>query len=320
MSGVTHRFVSSNGLRMHIAEAGSGPLVVLLHGFLNFSYSWRHQMEALADAGYHVVAPDLRGYGRTDRPRDIGQYTQLHLVGDVIGLLDALHEEQAAVVGHDWGSMIAWSTALLRPDRVSGVAGLSVPYVPRARQSLLTAMRSRFGDRYYMQYFQEPGTADAELARDVAATFRSVLYSGSGDAPAPWDPVIPAGGGWLDVLPDPGIVPPWLTEADLAAYVEAFEHSGFTGALNWYRTLDSSWELMGAWQDATIHVPGLFIYGAEDSFALYAAQLIDALPGLVADLRGSLALPGCGHWVQQERPAEVNLALLEFLKGLADHR
>ncbi|KAA2254436.1 alpha/beta hydrolase [Solihabitans fulvus] len=316
MADIAHRHLDSNGLRTHIAEAGSGPLVLLLHGFLNYSYSWRHQLRALADAGYHAVAPDLRGYGDTDRPDAVEEYTQLHLAGDVVGLLDALGERSAVVVGHDWGSMIAWTTALLRPDRVRGVVGLSVPYVPRGRQSLLSAMRSRFGDGYYMQYFQEAGRADRELARDVAATFRSVLYSGSASASEPWNPVVPTGGGWLDVLPDPGVLPPWLTESDLAAYVETFERTGFTGGLNWYRALDLSWELMAAWHDAPVTAPALFAYGAEDSFARYAAQLIEALPASVPDLRASLALPGCGHWVQQEKPEEVNRALLGFLNEL----
>lgn len=316
MAELSHRTVQTNGIQMHIAEAGQGPLVLLLHGFLNFWYSWRHQLHALAAAGYHVVAPDLRGYGQTERPPSVGQYTQLHLVGDVIGLLDALGEREAVMVGHDWGSMIAWSTALMRPDRIRAVAGLSVPYVPRGEHSLLTTMRSRFGDRYYMQYFQQPGPADAELARDTAATFRGVLHSGSGNAPRPWDPVLAENGGWLDNLPDPGMLPPWLTQTDLDTYVGEFERTGFTGALNWYRNLDLNWELMAAWHKAKVCVPALFVYGAKDSFALYATALINALPDLVPDLRRVLALPESGHWVQQESPHQVNRALLEFIRDL----
>src|SRR6185503_11041750 len=149
MPGLAHRFVETNGIRMHIAEQGSGPLVVLLHGFPELWYSWRHQLGPLAEAGFHAVAPDLRGYGRTDRPSEVEQYTQLHLVGDVIGLLDALGEQQAVVVGHDWGATLAWNTALLRPDRVRGVVGLSVPFRPRGRSSPLSVMRDRFGERFY---------------------------------------------------------------------------------------------------------------------------------------------------------------------------
>ena len=198
MSQVTHRLIDTNGIRMHIAEQGSGPLVVLLHGFPESWYSWRHQLQALADAGYHAVAPDQRGYGQSDRPVDIQKYTQLHLVGDVIGLLDALGEEQAVVAGHDWGAPVAWTTALMRPDRVRGVVGLSVPYLPRGPVSLLAAVRAALGDRFYISYFQQVGVADAELARDVRATMRRLLYSASGDVPIsgePAQPVVPEGGG-----------------------------------------------------------------------------------------------------------------------------
>src|SRR5919199_931083 len=161
MALVTHRFINTNGIKMHIAQQGSGPLVILCHGFPESWYSWRHQLTALAEAGYHVVAPDQRGYGQTDRPADVRAYTQLHLVGDVIGVLDALGEQQAVIVGHDWGAPVAWNTALLRPDRVRGVAALSVPYRPRGPMSTLTTFRSRVGERFYMAYFQTPGVADA---------------------------------------------------------------------------------------------------------------------------------------------------------------
>jgi pimeloyl-ACP methyl ester carboxylesterase len=185
MPDVGHRFVETNAIRTHIAEQGEGPLVVLLHGFPESWYSWRHQLGALAAAGYHAVAPDQRGYGQTDRPEAVTRYTQLHLVGDVIGLLDALGAEQAVIVGHDWGAPVAWNTALLRPDRVRGVVGLSVPYLPRGPVSLLRAMRAVLGDGFYMQYFQAPGVADAELARDARTSLRRMLYAASGDAPLP---------------------------------------------------------------------------------------------------------------------------------------
>ncbi|HEX3246388.1 MAG TPA: alpha/beta hydrolase, partial [Chloroflexota bacterium] len=196
MSELTHRFIHTNGIRMYMAERGEGPLVLLLHGFPESWYSWRHQLSALAEAGYHAVAPDQRGYGQTDRPDDVQKYTQLHLVGDVIGLLDALGEQQAVVVGHDWGAPVAWNTALLRPDRVRGVVGLSVPYTPRGATSMLTALRSVLGEGFYMAYFQEPGVADAELGRNPRETIRRLLYSASGDVPqmgSPRQPVVPAG-------------------------------------------------------------------------------------------------------------------------------
>jgi pimeloyl-ACP methyl ester carboxylesterase len=316
MTEITRRRVPVNGVELEIEEAGEGPVVLLLHGFLNIGHSWRHQLRALAEAGYHAVAPDQRGYGDSSAPVGAEHYTSLHLVGDVLALLDLLGDPAPVIVGHDWGAMIAWQTALLRPDRVRGVAGVSVPYVPRGELSMLAGLRARFGDRYYMQYFQEVGPADAELARDVEATLRSVLYSGSGEAPRLWDPVIPEGGAWLDVLPDPGRLPSWITADDFAVHVAAFSRSGFTGPLNWYRAIDLSWELMAAWRDARILVPGLFVYGVKDAFPTYSMALIESLGSRVPDLRGVVALDGVGHWVQQEAPDAVTSALLGFLRGL----
>lgn len=322
MAEITHRFVDANGIHLHIAEAGTGPLVVLLHGFPESWYSWRHQLPALADAGYHVVAPDQRGYGQSDCPAAIEKYSQLHLVGDVIGLLDALSEQQAVVVGHDWGGPVAWNTALLRPDRVRGVVGLSVPYVPRGPFSMLTAQRAMLGDGFYMNYFQAPGIADAELARDVPATIRKLLYSASGDVPLvgePAQPVVPTGKGFLDIMVEPPKLPSWLTEADLAFYADEFRRTGFTGGLNWYRTIDLSWELMGPWQGAPVTPPALYVAGDRDLVVNFPGMknLLDALPVFVPNLTKSVLLPGCGHWTQQERPGEVNNLLLEFLSGLS---
>src|SRR6478609_11368458 len=173
---IRHRFVDTNGIRMHLAEAGSGPLVVLLHGFPESWYSWRHQLTALADAGFHVIAPDQRGYGQTERPEPIDAYTMLHLTGDVVGLLNALNEQQAVVVGHDWGAPVAWHTALFRPDRVRGVGGLSVPFRPRGNRAPLSVLREARGENFYQIYFQKPGVAEADLQRDVRATIRMTLY------------------------------------------------------------------------------------------------------------------------------------------------
>jgi pimeloyl-ACP methyl ester carboxylesterase len=318
---VTHRFVETNGIRMHIAEQGSGPLVVLLHGFPELWYSWRHQLSALAEAGYHVVAPDQRGYGQTDRPADVRQYTQLHLIGDVVGLLDSLGEEQAVVIGHDWGAPVAWNTALLRPERVRGVVGLSVPYRPRGAISSLKAIRGRLGERFYQAYFQEPGVAEAELERDARTTLRRLLYAASGDVQADVNSkllVLPPGRGWLDELPEPPELPAWLSSEDLEVFASEFSRTGFTGGLNWYRTIDLSWELMAAWQGAVVRPPALYVAGDRDLVVQFPG-LKDALAGLqrfIPNLRGTLLLPGCGHWTQQERPAEVNAALLEFLGSL----
>jgi pimeloyl-ACP methyl ester carboxylesterase len=318
---ISHRVVATNGIEMHIAELGTGPLVVLLHGFPESWYSWRHQLPPLAEAGYHVVAPDQRGYGRTTRPAAVEQYTQLHLVGDVIGLLDALGAEQAVVVGHDWGAPVAWNTALMRPDRVRGVVGLSVPYAPRGPVSLLTAVRSVLGDGFYMQYFQAPGVAEAELERDPRASLRHLLFSASGDAPqaAGLDkPVVPAGGGLLDISAEPDALPVWLSETDLDVFAAEFARTGFTGGLNWYRAIDLSWELMAPWQGAVVTPPALFIAGDRDLVMAFPGMdaLLPNLRMFVPNLTRTVMLPGCGHWTQQERPAEVNAALLHFLAAL----
>jgi pimeloyl-ACP methyl ester carboxylesterase len=311
---IEHRTIDVNGLSMHVAEAGSGPLVVLLHGFPESWYSWRHQLTALADAGYHVVAPDQRGYGGTDRPADIADYAMPCLVGDVIGLLDALAAPTAAVVGHDWGAPVAWHTALFRPDRVRAVAGLSVPFSPRGNRRPTITMRAARGAGFYMLYFQTPGVADAELARDPRRTLRSLLYAASGDAPR-LEPVVPDGGGFLDFCPEPDELPAWLTEADLDVFVGEFERTGFTGGLNWYRNLDRNWAMTAPWRGAKITPPALFVAGESD-LVVNAPGVRDYLPRMgdnVINLRDTVLLPGCGHWTQQERPDEVNAALIKFL-------
>ena len=319
MPEVQHRFFDVNGIRLHVAESGEGPLVVLLHGFPESWYSWRHQLGALADAGYHVIAPDQRGYGRTDRPEGIEHYTRLHLVGDVIGLLDLLGEPQAVVVGHDWGSIIAWDTALLRPDRVLGVASLSVPYFPRLPVSIRAGLVEALGNRVYMQYFQEPGVAEEELERDVRTTMRRMLYGWSGDAPGnPKEPVVPSGGGFLDIVDDTDRLPGWLNETDLEFYSAEFERTGFSGGLNWYRALDLGWELMAPWHMTPVLPPALYVAGDRDVVVGFpgADDLIGGMRTLVPNLVDSVMLEGCGHWTQQERPAEVNDALLNFLAKL----
>ena len=322
MTEITHRFIDTNGIHMHIAEAGQGPLVVLLHGWPESWYSWRHQLTALAEAGYHVVAPDQRGYGQSDRPAEIEQYTQLHLVGDVLGILDALGEAQAALVGHDWGAIVAWNVALMRPDRIRGVVGLSVPYMPRGAASFLAMMRGMLGERFYMAYFQQPGVAEAELERDVRTTFRKLLYSNSGDAPADrlspvW--IVPEGKGFLDLFLYPETLPAWLSQQDLDYYTSEFERTGFGGTLNWYRTFEKSWELMAPWTGAPLLTPALYMVGEQDTFVRSPGgqEMIASLPAFMPALKETILLPGCGHYIPQERPAEVNEALLAFLQDLA---
>jgi pimeloyl-ACP methyl ester carboxylesterase len=315
VSQITHRTVEANGIRMHVAEQGAGPFVLLCHGFPESWYSWRHQLPALAAAGYHAVAPDMRGYGGTERPEAIDQYTQLHHVGDMVGLLDALGAETAVIVGHDWGAPVAWNGALLRPDRFRAVAGLSVPYTPRGGTPPTAALARAYGDTFmYMLYFQTPGVAEAELEQDVRSTVRRVLAGISGEGTGM--PVLPKRSTFLQGLPDPEVLPKWLTPADVDFYTAELERTGFRGGLNWYRNLDRTWELMAAWRGARITVPALFIAGDRDPVILRSRAAMDGLAETVPALRERVLLPGAGHWTQQERPAEVNDALITFLAGL----
>ena len=325
MTEITHRTVETNGVRIHLAEAGQGPLVLMCHGFPESWYSWRHQLKALADAGFRAVAPDMRGYGETDRPEEIEKYTLFHLVGDMVGVLDALGEEKAVIVGHDWGAPVAWRAALLRPDRFRGVAGLSVPFLPRSPQPPTRAMPRTDRSQFYMLYFQEPGVAEAEFERDPRHTIRTLLFSGSGDAPPrPIDGtpdtapgMVPRDGGFLSRRAAPDLLPAWLTEADVDFYANEFARTGFRSGLNWYRNMDRDWELMAPFAGLKVTVPALYIAGDRDSVVAWMGrERIDSLPKFVPNLRKTIMLPGCGHWTQQERAAEVNAALLEFLRGV----
>lgn len=321
---VAHRMIDVNGIRLHIVEEGEGPLVVLLHGFPESWHSWRRQIGPLAAAGFRVVAPDQRGYGRSDHPEDVDAYSILHLVGDVVGLIGALGEKRAYVVGHDWGAPVAWHTALLRPDLVLGVAGLSVPPPFRGSRPPLAAMEERFGGRFYWNHFARPGVADAEFGRDPRTALRKFLYSASGDAPGAGSgrqPLVEPGQNWIDAMRDPGTLPAWCTEDDLDALTESFSR-GFTGALNWYRNLDRNWELTAPWHGAVVSRPALYVYGDRDVVPAFPGtpELIARLPDLLPDLRRPpLKLAGCGHWTQQERPDEVNAALLDFLGEPTGH-
>ena len=322
---ITHRFIQTNGLRMHLAEAGQGPLVVLCHGFPESWYSWRHQLGALAEAGYRAVAPDMRGYGQTDRPEAIDQYTLLHLVGDMVGLLDALEVPTAVIAGHDWGAPVAWHSALLRPDRFPAVVGLSVPFRPRSPARPTSVMPQTAEAHFYQLYFQEPGVAEAELEQDPRASVRKMLYWGSGVAkrsPSAADQagpgMVPRDGGFLTGREDPAELPPWLAESDVDFYAGEFARTGFRGGLNWYRNIDRSWELLAPWSGAKVTVPALYMAGDRDLVVAFSGKdkLVPALKQWVPGLREAVMLPGCGHWTQQERPAEVNAAMLRFLKSL----
>jgi pimeloyl-ACP methyl ester carboxylesterase len=325
MNEPTQRTVEANGIRIHLAEQGSGSLVLLCHGFPESWYSWRHQLRALSAAGFHAVAPDMRGYGLTDRPDEIDRYTLFHLVGDMVGVLDALGEKTAVVVGHDWGAPVAWHAALLRPDRFRAVVGLSVPYRPRGSIAPTTVMPQNAEASFYQLYFQAPGVAEAELQADVRISLAKILFSGSGDVPrrnpggpSPGVGMVPRAGGFLTRMPSPESLPAWLSDADLDFYVQQFKHCGFRGGLNWYRNIDRNWELMAPYAGASVTVPALYMAGDLDLVVSFPRmkEVIADLARYIPQLRGTIMLPGCGHWTQQERAAEVNQAIIEFLRGL----
>jgi pimeloyl-ACP methyl ester carboxylesterase len=319
------RTIEANGVSIHLAEHGSGPLVLLCHGFPESWYSWRHQLAALSAAGFRAVAPDMRGYGKSSRPGRIDRYSMLHLVGDMVAVLDALGEQQAVIAGHDWGAPVAWHAALLRPDRFRAVIGLSVPYRPRGSAQPTSAMAQTDDAQFYQLYFQTPGEAEAEFEADTRVSIRKILYAWSGAMPAgaargapPGVGMVPRAGGLLTDVPDPQTPPPWLTEADVEVYVEQFLASGFRGGLNWYRNIDRNWELMAAFTRAPVTVPALYMAGELDLVLAFPRmkETIADLKRFIPDLRGTVVLPGCGHWTQQERPEQVNSAMIEFLRGL----
>jgi pimeloyl-ACP methyl ester carboxylesterase len=310
----------TNGIRLRVALAGKGPLVVLVHGWPESWYSWRHQIPALAAAGYRVAAPDVRGYGRSDKPYPIEAYAIKEMCADIAGLVTALGETRAILIGHDWGAPIVWNTALFHPEKVSAVAGLSVPHTGRGPAPRIELFRRIYKDRFFYQlYFQTPGVAEAELEADVRASLRKIYYwaSGEGVKTGP-RPDKPADAGLLDGLTDPDPLPSWLTSADLDYYVREFQQSGFRGPLNRYRTSELDFAQLASVADQRIEQPAAFIAGSLDPVLRFVpgVDLIDMMRDRISHLRLVRLVDGAGHWVQQERPAEVNTALLEFLTGL----
>jgi pimeloyl-ACP methyl ester carboxylesterase len=317
---VEHVLVDAGEIRMHAAVAGpeDGRAVLLCHGFPESWYSWRHQLTALADAGYRVIAPDQRGYGQTDAPPEVRSYSQVHLVGDLVGLLGALGIESATVVGHDWGAPAAWHAALLRPDVFPAVVGISVPFGPRLPGGVppTTSLRSQLGEAFfYVLYFQEVGMAEAELDPDIRGTLRRILYSISGDIPVEdfrfFDPAARC---FNDLLREPAALPPWLTDEDLDVFVAEFERKGtFRHGLNWYRNIDQSWELLAPFTNAKVQQPALFIGAERDAIFGLSKAAVAATKAWVPNLREPIWVPDCGHWIQQEEPETVNRLLLDFL-------
>jgi pimeloyl-ACP methyl ester carboxylesterase len=322
MSELRHLIVPVNGIRVHCVEAGEGPLVLLVHGFPESWYSWRHQLPALAEAGYRAVAIDVRGYGRSSAPAPVEAYRMMAHVSDNVALVGALGEEQAVVVGHDWGAPIAWNSALLRPDVFRAVAGLSVPFSPAGPTRPSDAFRMMGGDEeFYIEYFQQPGRAEVELDEDVRRWLLGFYFSASGDAPS-----LMRGTGTIATIPHgkrmherfsfPATMPAWWTDEDLDVYAGEFERTGFTGGLNRYRNVDRDWEDLNAFRGKAIEVPALFVGGDKDGPTIWGQTSIERFPQTLPKLHRSIILPGCGHWTQQERPAEVNAALLDFLGAI----
>ncbi len=296
---MTVRRVATNGIELSVREEGSGPLVVLVHGFPELGHSWRHQVPALVDAGYRVAVPDMRGYGASDAPPGIDGYDVVNLGADLLGYLDDVGESSAVLVGHDWGANVVWQLAAGRPERVRAVAGLSVPFTPPTQHVPTEVFRQWLGPDFYMLWFQDPGVAERVLEADVRRTLSSSEV---------WSEDWARRSGDLER-------PAWLTEDDLQVYVDAFERTGFAGGLAYYRNLDRNAELTRDWTDRRITQPAMFLTGSRDPVARFMPA--SSMDGWVTDLRSHVVLQGAGHWVQQERPDEVNAALLDWLRDVA---
>ena len=317
-----HRLVPAPAGRIHLVEQGTGPLVLLVHGFPESWYSWRHQLPVLAAAGYRAVAVDVRGYGRSSKPGDVSAYRMLDLVDDAVAVVHALGERSAVIVGHDWGAGIAANSALLRPDVFRAVGLLSVPYAPRGGPRPSEIFAGMGGDEeFYVSYFQEPGRAEAEIEPDVRGWLAGFYAAFSADtmpqlgAPDPHF-VSRAGGTLRERFPTAAGLPSWLSEGELDVHAGEFERTGLTGALNRYRNMDRDWADLADHDGAPVTQPSLFLGGSLDASTTWLSDAIAAYPATLPGLRGSHILEGCGHWIQQERPAEVNEHLTNWLAEL----
>jgi pimeloyl-ACP methyl ester carboxylesterase len=314
MENITQRRIKTNGIELNIAEQGDGPLVLMLHGFPESWYSWRHQIPVIAEAGFHAVAPDMRGYGKSDKPDDISTYNQVEIVNDIIGLIPALGYQTAIVFGHDWGAPTAWSCALNHTDKVTAVGALSVPFSPRGDVPPLDMMKQIFkGMFFYQLYFQEPGVAEKEWESNVRVNLRKFFHIGSGAFDTNFISPRAEDADLLSDIEDPGTLGDWCTKTDLDFYTAEFENSGFRGPLNYYRNHNLTWELTeGA--PTIIEQPALFVAGEKDGVITMAADALKQLPARVTDLRINELIPEIGHWTQQEAPEAVNKAMLAFLE------
>lgn len=313
-----HTTITANGIAIHYVDEGTGPLVILLHGFPYTWFEWRNQIAALAQAGYRVVAPDIRGFGESGKPADTGDYTVLHSAGDVVALLAALGERQAVLVGHDLGAWVAAAAARLRPDLFPALALVSTVVPPREAQRPSAGwaeIAERTGGRFYHHYFQQPGLADAQLDRDPAVSLRSVYNAISGTASAAerWRLIVMPGETVLDTMPDPGCAPAWLGDQALAEYVRHYAAGGFTPPLAHYRCRDRNWDLTAAWADQPITQPVVFVGGAADPALTAMQPLYDRLDAIYPGLVRKVLLGGVGHGAPEESPQQVTAELLAFL-------
>lgn len=318
------RTIQTRTIRMGFIEQGNGPAVLLCHGFPETSHAWRHQVAALAEAGFRAIAPDLRGYGLTECPSSVDEYSLFHIVGDLIALLDALDVPLAILVGNDWGATVAWQAAQIRPDRFHGVVALSVPMMGQPPVPPTRIFPRTDEAELYTLYFQEPGVAEAELERDIGQTLRKILFAASGDAGPrqPGDPtpnpfgMVSRRHGLLGALPDS--MPRWLTATDLDVYISAFATTGFRGGLNYYRNLDRNWQLQAAFAGVKVGIPALFMTGERDTGLAIPGMraIVDAMPQLVPQLKENIIVPGSGHWLPQERPDIVSEALIRFARQI----
>ncbi|XP_058188358.1 uncharacterized protein LOC131305036 [Rhododendron vialii] len=313
MEKIKHSTVFVNGINMHVAEIGDGPPVLFLHGFPDLWYTWRHQMLSLSSRGYRAIAPDMRGYGDTDAPPSAASYTAFHIVGDIVGLLDALGLDRVFLVGHDWGAYMAWYFCLFRPERVRALVNMSVVFHPRSpSRKPIQSLRAAFGDDYYMCRFQEPGEAEEEFSR--VDTARLIKYFFLSRTPGPL--CVPKEVGFGGSPHTPFDLPSWLSEEDLNYYVT--KQKGFTGGLNYYRALDLNWELTAPWTGSQIKVPVKFIVGDEDMIYTTpgAKQYIHsgAFKKLVPFLEELVVMEGVAHFLSQEKPEEISAHIYDFIQ------
>ena len=319
MAELKHGFANTNGIKMHYVEAGSGPLVVMCHGWPESWYSWRHQLQAFAGAGYRAVAPDQRGYGQSDKPEAIEAYHILNLVSDIVGLVNTLGEERAVIVGHDWGAPVAWTAALIRADMFRGLGLLSVPYMPSSPVSPAAYYKAITQNKnFYQDYFQEPGKVEKELEADVHRSMLSILYTASGDAPAQdrFKFLFEKNQRFADKFVITDKLQRLLTDEDLGFFVGEFKRTGFRGGVNWYRNFQRNWEITPFLDGAKIIRPTVFAAGESDIVNDMAADGYKNLENHVANLYKKHLISGAGHWIQQERPNEINQLLIDFLRSL----